>query len=321
MKLLIADDDLTSRVLLQNLSRKWGFDPIVVEDGEAAWLLLQSDDAPRLLLMDWEMPKLTGLALCQRIRRKVDSNPVYIILLTSRNKTIDIVTGLEAGANDYVTKPFNNVELQARVQVGRRVFKWEGACSSGKAHVQVGRRMLALQQELNEAKEMLAFQANHDVLTELFNRRAIEEGLQKEISRAMRESKILCVAMCDIDFFKKVNDGYGHPMGDHVIREVSRRISSILRPYDLAGRYGGEEFLLIFNAAKEDACSLLERIRLAIADVAFNFQENSIRVTISCGLTFFDPTRDEPNSEGLIDCADKALYQAKQTGRNKVVIA
>jgi len=300
MKLLIADDDLTSRVLLENLSRKWGFEPVAVEDGLAAWEELEKEDSPRLLLIDWEMPRLTGLALCQRIRRKVDSNPVYIILLTSRNKTIDIVTGLEMGANDYVTKPFNNVELQARVQVGKR--------------------MLSLQQQLNEAKEKLAFQASHDVLTGLFNRRAVMEGLEKEIARADRQQQTLCVAMCDIDFFKKINDGYGHLAGDQVIREVSQRISSILRPYDIAGRYGGEEFLLVFAASKEDAFSLLERIRLAIAETAFAYEDDVLDVTISCGLTAFNPPEDERSAQVLIDCADKALYEAKHSGRNKVMV-
>jgi len=300
MKLLIADDDLTSRILLENLSRKWGFDPITVEDGEAAWDELQKENAPRLLLIDWEMPRLTGLGLCQRIRREVDSNPAYIILLTSRTETIDVVTGLGVGANDYVTKPFNNVELQARVQVGRR--------------------MLNLQHELNEAKEKLAFQASHDVMTGLLNRRAIMEGLGNEISRASRQKQTLCIAMCDIDFFKKINDGYGHLMGDQVIREVSQRITSILRPYDLAGRYGGEEFLLVFNASKEDAYALLERVRLAIANSPFDYENNSINVTISSGVTAFFPATDDRQTQVLIDCADKALYQAKENGRNKVVL-
>jgi len=301
MKLLIADDDLTSRVLLENLSRKWGFEPVTVEDGMAAWEEFEKEDSPRLLLIDWEMPRLTGLALCQRIRRKVDSNPVYIILLTSRNKTIDIVTGLEMGANDYVTKPFNNVELQARVQVGKR--------------------MLTLQQELNEAKEKLAFQASHDVLSGLLNRRAVMESLENEMARATRQQQTLCVAMCDIDFFKKINDGYGHLAGDQVIREVSQRIGSILRPYDIAGRYGGEEFLLLFSASKENAYDLLERIRLAIAATAFSFEGNAIEVTISAGLSAFCPPADERNNQVLIDCADKALYEAKHDGRNRVVMA
>jgi len=301
MKLLIADDDLTSRVLLENLTRKWGCEPTVVEDGQAAWEVLQQDNPPRLLLIDWEMPRLTGLALCQRIRRQAGTDPVYIILLTSRNETIDIVTGLEMGANDYVTKPFNNVELQARVQVGKR--------------------MLALQKELNQAKEALAFQASHDVLTGLLNRRAVMEALDKELSRSYREQKPLCIAMCDIDFFKKINDNHGHLAGDLVISEVSQRINAELRPYDLAGRYGGEEFLLVFNSSLKDAHKLLERIRLAIANTPFNYEKESLTITLSSGVMVYDSFADEGDKEALIDTADKALYEAKDGGRNKVVLA
>ena len=300
MKLLIADDDLTSRVLLENLTRKWGWEPVVVEDGEAAWEVLQQDTAPRLLLIDWEMPRLNGLALCQRIRKQSDTDPAYIILLTSRNQTIDIVTGLEEGANDYITKPFNNVELQARVQVGKR--------------------MLGLQQELNQAKEMLAFQASHDVLTGLLNRRAIMEALYKELSRSFRQQQPLCIAMCDIDFFKKINDNYGHLAGDHVIREVTQRISSELRPYDLVGRYGGEEFLLVFNSSVQDAFKLLERMRLSIANTPFNYEKEVLKVTISSGVTVYDSFDDEGDKQVLIDQADKALYEAKENGRNRVVV-
>jgi len=300
MKILIADDDVTSRILLENLSRKWGFEAIVVEDGQAAWEILQQENAPKLLLLDWEMPQLTGLALCQRIRREPSTDPAYIILLTSRNQTVDVVTGLEMGANDYVTKPFNNVELQARVQVGKR--------------------MLDLQQALNQAKEELAFQASHDVLTGLLNRRAIMDALEKELSRTSRQEQPLCVAMCDIDFFKSINDSYGHLAGDQVLRQVSQLISAEIRIYDLVGRYGGEEFLLIFNASVDDVHSLLERIRHSIADTAFKYEDNTLKVTISSGFAVFQPSTDDCNSQVLIDSADKALYRAKENGRNRVEI-
>ena len=303
MKVLIADDDITSRVLLENLTRKWGLEPVVVEDGKAAWDILQQDDAPRLLLLDWEMPHLTGLALCQRIRRSADTNPAYIILLTSRNETVDIVTGLEMGANDYVVKPFSPVELQARVQVGKR--------------------MLGLQNELNQAQQELAFQASHDVLTGLLNRRAIMEGLDKELARTSRQHQPFCVAMCDIDFFKAINDNYGHLAGDIVLKEVSQLISAEMRQYDSVGRYGGEEFLLLLNASSEDAYSLLERIRLSIESTVFNYQDHALKVSISSGLADFQLLGHEQEnaSQLLIDSADKALYKAKESGRNKVVLA
>ncbi|BCG64348.1 MAG: two-component system, cell cycle response regulator [Methyloprofundus sp.] len=301
MKILIAEDDVTSRVLLEALTRKWGYTPVTAEDGEAAWQILQAENPPRLLLVDWEMPHLSGLSLCQRIRRQVDTDPVFIILLTARNETLDIVSGLEAGANEYITKPFNQIELKARVQVGHR--------------------MLQLQSELNQAKEALLFQASHDVLTGLLNRRAILTALDTEMARAQRQQQALCVAMCDIDFFKQVNDNYGHLAGDYVLHEIAQHISSELRPFDLVGRYGGEEFLLILNAPVNEADKIFERIRSSIETARFTHNQQVLKVTISCGISIFTPPTDHRNALDLIDSADKALYSAKESGRNVVVFA
>jgi CheY-like chemotaxis protein len=138
MKLLIADDDLTSRIMLAAITKKWGYEPMVAEDGEQAWQVLQESDAPSLLLIDWEMPKLDGLGLCQRIRQQASNNPPFIILLTSRSETHDVVAGLEAGANDYIIKPFANAELKARLQVGQR--------------------MLELQNQLKKTQDVLTFE-------------------------------------------------------------------------------------------------------------------------------------------------------------------
>ena len=298
MQLLIADDDLTSRTLLEGLTRLWGYEPIAVEDGEAAWQVLQQDNPPRLLLIDWEMPHLNGLGLCQRIRRSPDSNPAYIILLTARSESVDIVAGLEMGANEYITKPFNSIELQARLLVGKR--------------------MLDLQAELNQAKEQLAFQASHDVLTGLLNRRAIMDALNKEVARAQRQKQPLCVGLCDIDFFKRINDSHGHIAGDHILQEVAHLITEELRPFDWVGRYGGEEFLLVLNAAQDDAHKLLNRLRLVIANAAFSFAQQTLNVTISCGVTIYVPPEDDRDILTLIDTADKALYAAKKGGRNRV---
>lgn len=269
MKVLIAEDDFTSRTMLVAITRKWGYEPVAVEDGEAAWNELQKDNSPRLLLLDWEMPLLNGLGLCKRIRSQSDS------------------------------KPFNNIELKARLQVGKRI--------------------LDLQTELNQTKEMLTYQASHDALTGLLNRRAIMEGLEKEIARAQRQQQPLCVALCDIDYFKRINDRYGHLAGDYVLREVSQHITEQLRPFDLVGRYGGEEFLLILNAAKKDTLRLFERVRLSIENAVFSYAQQKIKVTISCGVTVFKPTLQEGESLILIDTADKALFSAKEGGRNRVV--
>lgn len=301
MKLLIAEDDLTSRAMLAAVARKWGYEPIAVEDGEAAWQVLRQPEPPRLLLLDWMMPRLDGLALCRRIRREESSDPPFIVLLTGRGETEDIVKALEAGANDHVAKPFDNTELQARLAVGKR--------------------MLDLQAELRRATEALAIRATRDSLTGLLNRGAIMEALEQEMARARRRGQTLCVGLCDIDHFKRVNDTHGHLAGDAVLREAARRIEAALRPFDHVGRYGGEEFLILVDATRDQAPALFERIRHVFADTPFVVENAALDVTISCGATLFMPPADERIDTALIAAADAALYRAKDAGRNRTVFA
>lgn len=300
MKLLIAEDDLTSRTMLEAVTRKWGYEPVAVENGEAAWEILQQSDSPRLLLLDWEMPKLGGTELCQRLRAEETTDPPFIILLTARSETNDIVEGLEAGANDYISKPFENAELQARLRVGRR--------------------MLDLQLELNRTKEELVYQASHDALTGVLDRGAMMSMLEQEYARARRQSQTLCVAMCDIDRFKAINDTHGHLVGDVVIKEVVQCIAKALRPYDLVGRFGGEEFMVLLNADEANAFQLFERIREYIANTTFRCDEKELHVTTSFGLAMFTPPGDQRDSNALLIAADKALYAAKAAGRNCTIV-
>ncbi len=301
MKILIAEDDLTSRTILIAVVTEWGYEPIAAEDGTQALNVLQADNPPRLLLVDWEMPGLSGLTLCKHIREADSDNPPYIILLTGRSGTDDIVMGLEGGANDYISKPFENAELQARLQVGKR--------------------MLDLQDELHLAKEAMAIQANHDVLTGLMNRRAIMETMEREIERTRRNVQPLYVCMCDIDHFKHINDTYGHLAGDAVLQEISKRFQVSLRPYDLCGRYGGEEFLIIINSEEKHVKNVFERVRKAIADEPFIYEDAVIKVTISCGVTLYSPAKDDRNINQLLASADSSLYEAKHTGRNRTVFS
>ncbi len=301
MKLLIAEDDLTSRAMLAAVARKWGYEPIAVEDGEAAWQVLRQPEPPRLLLLDWMMPRLDGLALCRRIRREESSDPPFIILLTGRGETEDIVKALEAGANDHVAKPFDNTELQARLAVGKR--------------------MLDLQEQLRRATEALAIRATRDSLTGLLNRGAIMESLDHEMARAQRRRQTLCVGLCDIDHFKRVNDTHGHLAGDAVLREAARRIEAALRPFDHVGRYGGEEFLILVDATRDQAPALFERIRHVFADTPFVVENAALDVTISSGATFFTPPADQRIDTALLAAADAALYRAKDAGRNRTVFS
>lgn len=299
MKILIAEDDPTSRMILEAVVSEWGYEPTAVEDGAQALTVLKAEEPPRLLLLDWEMPKLNGLALCKLIREEDTSNPPYIILLTGRSDTEDIVTGLKFGANDYISKPFENAELQARLQVGKR--------------------MLDLQDELNRAKEAMAFQANYDELTGLMNRRAVMKSMANELERSKRNFQPLYICMCDIDHFKKINDTHGHLAGDAVLKEIAERFNTSLRPYDICGRYGGEEFLIILNSKEDHVQDLFERVRQAIADNPFTYEQTVLNVTISCGVTLYSPPTDERNSTQLLTDADTALYEAKNDGRNRIV--
>jgi diguanylate cyclase (GGDEF)-like protein len=300
MKILIAEDDFTSRAMLAAVLKKWGFDPVVTEDGSAALQAMQMPDAPRLVIADWNMPKMDGMEFCRRVRQEPTSNPPYIVLLTARGELQDIVQGLDAGANDYVTKPYHSDELQARLRVGRR--------------------MLDLQAELNAVRKQLEHQASHDALTGVLNRRAILETLGKEFQRAARSANGLSIGLLDVDHFKTVNDRFGHQAGDEVLVGFAARLQLNLREYDHVGRYGGEEFLVI---APEDGgrpeTGLYERLRAAVAhDPITTSAGGALAVTVSIGVAGLGCA---PTAESLVAAADAAMYQAKSAGRNQVVYA
>ena len=298
MRVLIAEDDRASRSLLERVLLKWGYDVAVTCDGEEAWRTLQQEDAPSLVVLDWMMPGLDGPEVCRRVRKLDAPNPPYLILLTGRDGKSDIVAGLEAGANDYLGKPFDKDELHARLEVGRRFTELNG-------------KLLATQ-------AILAEQARTDALTGVMNRRAILERLSEEMARTQRDATRLGVGMIDIDHFKRINDAYGHAAGDCVLREVVARASSATRPYDAFGRFGGEEFLAIVPACPEaEVASVLERIRSAVADSPVAVEGHKVRVTVSIGGAMSRGT----SVDALIRSADDALYQAKVAGRDRVVVA
>ena len=295
MKILIAEDDVTSRNILTAVLKKWGYDPLVTENGLAAWNELQRPDAPKMILLDWNMPEPDGLEICRRIRKIESPEPPYIIMLTSRDEKSDIVQGLEAGANDYIPKPYDSSELRARIMVGQR--------------------MLKLQSSLSEAQKVLAHQAMHDSLTGIFNRRAILDLLAGELNRVQRDDKQLSIGMCDIDHFKKINDAFGHQAGDEVLVAFAQIVQECLRKHDYIGRYGGEEFIIITSNNKGDAyLSPFERIRERIADARIETNAGPVSITVSIGVA----SGSGQDTAALLTAADKALYRAKTTGRNRV---
>jgi len=297
MRVLIAEDDPTSRLLLTKVLEKWGYEVTATTDGAEAWELLRSDDSPRLAILDWMMPGMDGIEVCRRVRVLDTRQPPYIILLTALGEQDHVVTGLEAGADDFVGKPYDPAELHARVEVGRRLVE--------------------LNEELVEAQVALEIQARTDALTGLPNRRAILEILDEEVARALRENGDLGVGMLDIDHFKRVNDTHGHAAGDAVLRELARRSESVLRPYDGLGRLGGEEFLIVVpGARREELRDVLERMRAAIAERPFAIGDGVLAVTVSIG----GVVSAGESADGLIAGADDAMYAAKARGRDCVVL-
>ena len=299
MKILIAEDDITSCNVLSAILRKWGFDPVVTVDGNAAWAALQRLAAPRLVILDRNMPGMDGLEVCRRLREAESSDPSYVILLTGRRERADIVQGLEAGANDYISKPYDNEELQARLRVGQR--------------------LLELQGRLQEARDALAHQATHDSLTGMLNRPAILDRVKAELSRMKRQGGTMSVGMCDLDHFKKINDTYGHQTGDDMLIGFAKCIQSQLRDYDCIGRYGGEEFLVVAPGSPGQNCkSLYQRLCTAVAGTGMQTQTGVISITFSIGVA---AATGGCTVDGLLASADAALYQAKADGRNRVAYA
>ncbi len=301
MRVLIADDDPVSLHVLRSKLTQWGYDVLEAADGDAAWARLKESEGPTLAILDWMMPGRDGIAILHELRRRDHIEPyVYVIVLTSRNSHRDLIECMEAGADDFVGKPFDPHELRVRLRAGERIIQ--------------------LQQELVCAREALRAQATHDSLTALWNRGAILELLERVLGRSRREGSCLGVAVADIDFCKSVNDRLGHIAGDSVLREVARRMSSRMRPYDLIGRYGGEEFLVILpgcdaEAALSLADRLCEQVRSEIV-----VQGRRVSVTISIGVACWRPGVVK-STEQLIREADAALYAAKSQGRNRAVLA
>jgi two-component system, cell cycle response regulator len=300
VKILIADDSIVSRHLLEATLRKWGYDVLVACDGAEALDLLQREDAPGLIILDWMMPGMTGVEVCRRIRERDREPYTYILLLTSKSQKEDLIEGMEAGADDYITKPFDQNELQVRLRAGTR--------------------LVDLQTQLLKAREELREQATHDSLTRLWNRSSILSELGRELARSERDTSPLGVVIVDLDHFKSVNDTHGHLAGDAVLREAARRMQSGIRQYDSIGRYGGEEFLILFPGCSEmESYAQADRLRKQLSQTEMSVNDCLLRVTASFGVTSALPG-EHWTEEALIRKADEALYLAKKAGRNRVEV-
>lgn len=299
-RVLIAEDDPMFRKILRSWLESWGYQVTVAEDGAKAWQILQEMRAPHLLILDWIMPNLNGIDVCRLVRQRASSPYQYILLVTAKDDKQDLVRGLEAGADDYLSKPFDRDELRARLRTGRRI--------------------LTLQAEQLKAREELQLQATHDGLTGTWNRNAILDLLHREYDLAARSGNTIGVIMLDVDHFKRVNDTYGHLAGDQVLIEVARRMQQAVRSYDLVGRYGGEEFLVVSpdcNRQQIQVCA--ERIRSAMEEQPVLAHGSTIAITVSAGTAILGPWLS--SEKDALAAADNALYRAKSGGRNQVVIS
>ena len=300
MKVLIADDDVVSRKLVANMLAAWGYEVLLVGDGEHALRLLQAEDGPVLAILDWMMPGIDGPEVCRRIRAVNQQRYIYILLLTARTGAEDLLAGMEAGADDYITKPYNVNELRARIRAGRRIVD--------------------LQAEVLKAQQALREQATRDALTGVWNRGAILDMIGRELARSVRQHSSLMLVMADIDHFKQINDVYGHFAGDEVLRQSTKRLALCIRPYDSIGRYGGEEFIIaVPGCDRISGFAHAERLRAAIDSEPFVLGAMHLFVTCSFGIAFTDISECAP--EALIRAADEALYRAKHNGRNRVEVA
>lgn len=288
MRILIADDDPVYQKLVHQALTLAGYDVVSVSDGVAALAVLQEPNPPRIAILDWMMPGMDGTEVCRRIRAQNDRY-VYLILLTTHKDAAKVAAGIDSGADDYIRKPFHRDELYARLRSGIRILDLE---------------------------ERLRMQATRDPLTGVLNRSAILENLGKELARAQRENSNLTIALVDIDNFKSINDSYGHFAGDAVLAATTTKMQAAIRPYDLVGRYGGEEFVLLLpNCTALEAGPVLERLRSSVCSEPMTIGGHEIVVTVSIGGVVSAGSTDHAL---LLHAADTALYLAKRNGRNRL---
>jgi two-component system cell cycle response regulator len=300
MKILIAEDDLISSKILQKNLLNWGYYVVPARTGAEAWSALQ-DQELRMALLDWMMPGMDGIEVCRKIRRRKKYKYTYIILLSAKDRKQDIITGLSSGADDYMTKPVNFLELRARLQTGRRIIDLED-------------KLLFVQNQLKDI-------ASRDGLTKVWNRTESVKFLSEELERGRREGVSTGVILLDIDYFKRINDFYGHDIGDQALIQVVSRIKKKVRISDKIGRYGGDEIVIVLpRCSTPEIKRIAERVRLSVSKKGIKTELDMVPLTISLGCAASDAT-GILSSEKFIKAADEALLKAKSQGRNCIVVA
>lgn len=291
MKVIVAEDDAVTLMLIKEKLSGWGYTVVTASNGLEVLELLEQHNDAMLFLIDWQMPELDGIDLCIKLKNKRSLEISYVIILTSKSKTDNIVTALESGADDFIAKPFSPDELRVRLKVGQRVI---------------------------ESESKLLHQAKHDPLTNVLNHRAIIDDLSNLWARSKRDQSNLSVLMMDIDYFKKINDNYGHQAGDYALKQFCKLVKSEVRPYDQFGRYGGEEFTVCLPASDaKQAVAIAERIRKRVENTLVEYDGMCFSMTVSIGISTF--SESQQSYKEMLLGADKAAYKAKKKGRNCVV--
>src|ERR1700736_871126 len=300
LQVLVVDDSPVYRKLVEHALEGNPYSLMFAKSGHEA-LDLFANKLPAIVITDWMMPDLSGLELCQRLRADVHRGYTYIILLTSIAEKDNVVKGLAAGADDYLTKPFDPGELLARIGVGRRIID--------------------LHRQIDAKNRLLEEMAHTDPLTGLPNRRAIEDWAGRQLRGAARHGFSLWVVHADLDCFKNINDSYGHEAGDAVLQKFGEVLQSNTRASDICGRMGGDEFLLVITHVEREQIQLtVERLREQFTSCEFAFGGCRVPVTASFGISGFQG-EDAPEFAALVRQADQALYSAKRAGGNQVKIA
>ena len=303
--LLIAEDDPVTRRLLEKVLFNAGYQVLSSKNGLEALQIMEKNFCP-IVITDWMMPKVDGLELCRSVRKMTFPGYVFIIIITANDSKDNIIAGLQAGADDYITKPFNQAELRARLSTAVRV--------------------LSLEQTLKEANEQIRNLSIRDSLTNVYNRGFLTEQLPHNLDEALAASQPLSLIMCDIDHFKHINDHYGHQAGDTVLIEFCNCLRTVIGDTnEWIARYGGEEFLIILpNTTLTEAGNVAEQIRTMLSHMVVVIEDAQIGFTASFGVSSFDgnkATTARPSPDALINEADRCLYEAKKEGRNCVIVS